>query len=222
MNNSVHTYRTITSLVFALSSTLSVANAAIRNPEPGDLVISEVMANPSAVPDRFGEWFELFNPTTDSLVLNDLVLSDNGSNEHQINTTNRLLINSGQYFVLARNGDTNLNGGVTADYVYSGFSLNNTSDAIIVSSDGMEITRLEYSAGFVKSGKSTELLSLPSEAGNYQLTPDTLTYGTGDTGTPGTAGSSKLMVSAVPVPAAIWLFASGLMGLCSIGKKKEG
>ncbi|NOZ36577.1 MAG: lamin tail domain-containing protein, partial [Gammaproteobacteria bacterium] len=141
MNNSVHTYCTLTSLVFALSGSLSVANAAIRAPKPGDLVISEVMANPSSVSDSVGEWFELFNPTLDSLVLNNLVLSDNGSNKHQINAANNLLINSGQYFVLARNGDSNINGGIVADYVYSGFTLNNRSDAIIISSDDVEITR---------------------------------------------------------------------------------
>ncbi len=222
MNHSVHTYYTITSLVFALSSTLSVATAAIRAPEPGDLLISEVMANPSAVTDRVGEWFEIFNPGKDSIILNNLVLSDNGSNQHQINAANDLLINSGQYFLLARNGDSNINGGIAADYVYSGFTLNNGSDAIIITSDGVEIIRLEYSSGFVKNGKSTELVSLPGGVEDYQTTPDMQTYGAGDTGTPGTEGSSKLMVSAVPVPAAIWLFVSGLAGLCGISKKKKG
>ncbi|HEB55426.1 MAG TPA: lamin tail domain-containing protein [Gammaproteobacteria bacterium] len=219
MNNSVRISYTITSLVFSLSCSLSVANAAIRAPEPGELLISEVMANPSAVSDRQGEWFELFNPTVDSLVLNNLVLSDNGSNNHQINAANDLFINSGQYFVLARNGDSNINGGIAADYVYSGFTLNNSADAIIISSDGIEITRLEYSSGFVKNGKSTELVSLPGEVDDYQTTPDLQTYGAGDTGTPGAEGSSELKVSAVPVPAAIWLFASGLIGLCGITKK---
>ncbi|VAX12416.1 hypothetical protein MNBD_GAMMA24-2407 [hydrothermal vent metagenome] len=222
MNNSVHSYCAITSLIFALSSSISLANAAIRTPGPGDLVISEVMANPSAVSDSVGEWFELFNPGMDSLILNNLVLSDNGRNRHQINASNDLLINRGQYFVLARNGDSNINGGIAADYVYSGFTLNNRSDAIIISLDGVEITRLEYNAGFVKNGKSTELLSLPSETDDYQTTPDQLTYGAGDTGTPGAEGSSELKVSAVPVPASLWLFASGLMGICSIGKKKKG
>lgn len=221
MNNSVRNYCTITSLVFALGSSASVVNAAIRTPGPGDLVISEVMANPSQVSDRVGEWFELFNPTMDSLVLDNLVLSDNGNNKHRINTDN-LFIDSGQYFVLARNGDSKINGGVVADYVYSGFTLNNNSDAIIISSGDVEITRLEYNSAFLKSGKSTELLSLPGEIGNYQVTPDSLTYGAGDTGTPGTAGSSILMVSAVPVPAAIWLFSSGLIGILSIGRKKKG
>ncbi|NOZ36576.1 MAG: PEP-CTERM sorting domain-containing protein, partial [Gammaproteobacteria bacterium] len=74
---------------------------------------------------------------------------------------------------------------------------------------------------FVKSGKSAELLSLPSEIDNYQITPNTETYGAGDAGTPGTAGSAKLMVSAVPVPASIWLFASGLIGFAKSAKRKR-
>jgi len=220
MKKSVHIYCTTTALIFALSSSLSVSFAAIRAPEPGDLVISEVMANPSAVSDRAGEWFELFNPTIDSLILNNLVISDNGSNAHQIDTGSDLLINSGQYLVLARNGDININGGVVADYVYTGFTLGNTSDAIIISSAGTEITRLEYNTGFSGMGKSTELLRLSSEIENYQPTPDTFIYGAGDIGTPGTAGSSELKVSSVPVPTAIWLFGSGLLGFCSLGRKK--
>ena len=220
MNKSVHIYCAGTALIVALSSPLSVSFAAIRAPEPGDLVISEVMANPSAVSDRAGEWFELFNPTIDSLILNNLVISDNGSNAHQMSTGSDLLINSGQYFVLARNGDININGGVVADYVYSGFTLGNTSDAIIITADGREITRLEYDAGFSSAGKSTELLMLSGEIENYQTTPDTFIYGAGDTGTPGTAGSSELKVSSVPVPAAIWLFGSGLLGFCGLGRKK--
>ncbi len=220
MNKSVHIYCTTTALIAALSSPLSVSFAAVRAPRPGDLLISEVMANPSAVSDRVGEWFELFNPTPDSLILNNLVISDNGSNTHQIDTGSDLLINSGQYLVLARNGDININGGVVADYVYSGFTLGNTSDAIIISSADTEITRLEYNRGFSGMGESTELLGLSSEIENYQPTPDTFIYGAGDIGTPGTAGSSELKVSSVPVPAAIWLFGSGLLGFCNPGRKK--
>ncbi len=220
MNTSIHPYFAITSLVFLLSSPLSVSHAAIRAPESGDLLISEIMANPSAVSDTVGEWFELFNPTTDSLILNDLILSDNGSNSHQISATNDLLINSGQYFVLARNNDVSINGGIIADYVYSSFTLGNTSDAIIISSNSSEITRLEYNSGFVKAGKSTELFQLPNEIGNYQQTADSFVYGSGDIGTPGMAGSVELPVSTVPVPAAVWLFGSGLIGLCGIARKK--
>lgn len=221
MNKSVHIYYTIASCIFLLSSSLSVSNAAIRAPAPGDLVISEVMANPSAVSDSAGEWFELFNPTTDSLILDNLVISDNGSNLHQINAGTSLLIESGQYLVFARNSDTSINGGIISDYTYSGFTLGNTADAIIISSNDIEITRLEYSAGFSGNGKSTELLKLPGDIANYQLTPDSFIYGAGDIGTPGRAGSSELGVSAVPVPAAVWLFGSGLLGLGSIGRKKN-
>lgn len=220
MNKSVHACTTA-AFIIALNSTISTSFAAIRAPAAGDLVISEVMANPSAVSDSAGEWFELFNPTLDSIILNNLFISDNGSNLHQINSGSSLLIDSGQYFVLARNGDINLNGGIVADYVYSGFSLGNTSDAIIISSDTVEITRLEYSTGFAQSGKSTELFRLPSTLDNYQTTADTFLYGAGDVGTPGTLGSSELPVSAVPVPTAIWLFGSGLLGLLGISRKKN-
>jgi len=220
MNTSVHPHLTITSLVFALCCPLSASYAAIRAPESGELLISEIMANPSAVSDTVGEWFELFNPTGDSLILNNLVLSDNGSNSHQINASDNLLINSGQYFLLARNGDSAINGGIIADYIYAGFTLGNTSDAIIISSTSSEITRLEYSSGFIEAGKSTELFQLPNDIGNYQRTADSFIYGAGDIGTPGIAGSAELPVSSVPVPAAVWLFGSGLIGLSSIARKK--
>ncbi len=221
MNKSIHTCCTITSFIFALNSLPGLAGAVTRAPVTGELLISEVMANPAAVTDSLGEWFELFNPTIDSLILNNLVISDNGSNLHRINTEIPLVIDSGEYFVLARNGDISVNGGVAADYVYSGFTLGNTSDAIIISSDDIEITRLEYSSGFSQSGKSTELFQLPGAIENYQLTPDSFIYGAEDIGTPGAAGSSELPVSTVPVPAAIWLFGSGLIGLCGIGKRRK-
>jgi len=221
MNKSVHQYLSITSLIVILGSPLSVANAAIRAPAPGDLVISEFMANPAAVSDSLGEWFELFNPTADSLILNNLIISDNGSNAHQINTESPLLINSGQYFVLARNADININGGVIADYIYSGFSLGNSSDAIIISSTDIEITRLEYSSGFIQAGRSSEIFQLPGDIENYQDTPDIFIYGAGDIGSPGTAGSSALPVSTIPIPAAAWLFGSGLIGFFSIARKNK-
>ena len=69
-----------------------------------DLLITEIMANPLAVTDTLGEWFELFNPTTESIDLSGLLLSDDGSNKHNISSATPLLVNSGSYFVMARNG----------------------------------------------------------------------------------------------------------------------
>ncbi|VAX05702.1 hypothetical protein MNBD_GAMMA25-1100 [hydrothermal vent metagenome] len=221
MNKSTRIFYTLSSLVFALSSPLTASHAAIRTPASGDLFISEIMANPAAVADSAGEWFELFNPTADSLIISGLVISDNGSNRHQINTDVSFVLDSGQYLVLARNSDININGGVEADYVYSSFTLGNSSDAIIISSDDVEITRLEYSSGFVQSGKSTELFQLSETIESYQITQDSFIYGNGDIGTPGAVGSATLPVSSVPLPAAVWLFSSGLLGLFGISRKKN-
>ena len=50
--------------------TLSTAQAGMIS----DLLITEVMVNPSQVSDTNGEWFELFNPTTDAIDLNGIFI----------------------------------------------------------------------------------------------------------------------------------------------------
>ena len=186
-----------------------------------DLFITEVMANPAAVSDTNGEWFELYNPTLETVDLEGAVLSDDGSNSHTISTGSALIINPGEYFVLGRNGDSLSNGGYNPDYVYSSFSLGNTSDQIVFSTDGTEMLRLNYTSGFVAAGQSSELIDDVMMASNYALTDGGLIYGLGDIGTPGAAGSFTPSPSAVPLPAAVWLFASGLAGLIGIGRKNK-
>ena len=48
-----------------LSLLLITTNAAAAT--VADLLISEVMVNPAAVSDTRGEWFELYNPTTEEI-----------------------------------------------------------------------------------------------------------------------------------------------------------
>lgn len=182
------------------------------------LLISEIMANPSQVSDANGEWFELYNPGTESVNLNGLLLSDAGSNQHTINSTSELLIAPGSYFVLARNGDTNSNGGLLADYIYgSGFGLNNTSDQITLTDSNGDTLSFSYSGDFVASGTSRELSSGLMTIDQYNLASSS--YGLGDLGTPGT-GSYNLSPSPVPLPAAVWLLMSGLLGLGVFGKRR--
>lgn len=184
---------------------------------PGDLLISEVMANPAAVSDSNGEWFEIFNASLNLIDLNALTISDDGSNSHIINADRSLLITPGEYFVLSNNGDSGSNGGFMPDYVYSGFSLANSSDQIIILDDGNEIFRLEYSgAPFGVTGVSAELINqvLNPQADDYGNTPTdaVFQYGDGDFGTPGGAGSVLLTTRApVPLPGATWLFGSAFL-----------
>jgi len=175
-----------------------------------DLLITEIMANPSAVGDSRGEWFELYNPTSDSFTLNGITLSDNGTDSHTIDSINDLIINPGQFFVLGRNGNSLLNGDYIADYVYSNFVLSNSDDEIILSDLMGNRLSLAYEAGFVTSGASSELQSTEMLISNYGVT--TYSYGDGDLGTPGTGRTYS--VAAVPEPSTLWTLLIGLGVFC--------
>ena len=54
---------------------------------------------------------------------------------------------------------------------------------------------------------------------NYALTDVSYSYGLGDIGTPGMAGS--FTPSPVPLPGAVWLLSSGLVGLIGISRRSR-
>jgi len=186
-----------------------------------DLLISEVMANPAAFSDARGEWFELYNPTTEVINLHEVTIGDDGSDRHRIESD--LLIMPGEYLTLARYLDP----GFTPDYVYDGFTLGNSDDEIVFSDGVSELLRLDYGSDFDAAGRSRELVGLPMIESNYDLTLASLGYGLGDIGTPGAAGSTSLGLSpaplpaVVPVPAAAWLFVSGLLALSSLSSARS-
>jgi len=186
-----------------------------------DLLISEIMADPVAVSDSNGEWFELFNPSSETVSLDGISLHDDGSNSVLLSGSG-LSIASGSYFVLGRNGDSLTNGGFNADYAYgSGFTLGNSSDEIVLSDASGELLRFNYGSGFVGSGVSMELTSDTLLASNFAASA--LAYGDGDFGTPGSAGSYAFSVepSPVPLPGAVWLFSSGLLGLIAVQRPRR-
>ena len=210
-------------LAFSIFNPAGLHAAAIY-PAPGDLIITEVMADPAAVSDTNGEWFEVYNLTENTLDLNGITLSDAGSDEHVVDNGGALNISSHGYLVFGRNGTFLQNGGYQADYVYSGFSLANTEDEIVLGLGDVELLRLEYGSGFAVAGKSMELagtVGFPPDATDY-LTGST-PYGSGDLGTPGAANASSWMVVAqpVPVPGAVWLLGSGLVGLLGVVGRKS-
>ncbi len=190
-------------LICSLSLTTGFSHAMMVS----DLLISEIMVNPAALSDARGEWFELYNPTHGEINLREITLGDDGSDRHRIESD--LLILPGEYLTLARYFDP----GFVPDYVYDDFILSNSGDEIVFSDGISELLRLEYGSNFDAAGRSRELGGLPMIASNYDLTLASLNYGLGDIGTPGEAGSLRLAVSTVPLPATAWLFISGVLAL---------
>ena len=153
------------------------------------VVITEIMANPSSVSDSYGEWFEITNTTDTIISLDGWTIKDNGSDMHLIQIENQdVAIDPGQFFVFARSGNLSSNGGVVSDYVYSGFSLSNTEDEmILVDSEGAVVDEVQYDSEWnFSSGISKEIHEVDLDNNlveNWFVS--TISYGSGDYGTPG-------------------------------------
>jgi len=139
---------------------------------PGDLLISELMANPVVIDDSAGEWVELHNPTAAALSLDGCSLDDGGRTPRALDPA--LSVAGGGYLTLARS----LNAGFTPDAVLA-LSLSNQSDGVAVICAGIEIDRFSY--GSVH--KVTEGASLSRDADGIWC-DGTLPYGD-NLGTPG-------------------------------------
>ncbi len=162
-----------------------------------EVVVNEIMQNPSAVADQAGEWLEIYNPTATDIDIDGWTIKDNDTDSHTIENGGPLVISAGGYLVLGNNGDTGTNGGVTVDYVYgSEWYLGNSADEVVLFDGSMnEVDRVEYDDGATfpdPNGVSMMLIdpALDNNLGeNWEETPEGLTYGDGDRGTPGCENS---------------------------------
>ncbi len=154
-----------------------------------DIVINEIMKNPTSVSDALGEWIEITNISNSSINLNGLILRDDGEEYHVI--SNDLIILPNEYLVLGSNNNILENGGVIIDYVYNSFSLSNLWDEVIIEHpNGTIIDAVYYDNGEFfpdENGKSMMLINpnLDNNIGINWAIPDT-NFGDGDYGTPGT------------------------------------
>jgi len=140
-----------TSLRFSLPSLLmlTVLLAATASAVAPNLIITEFMKNPSSVSDANGEYIEIFNNEATDQDIDGYILKDDGSDLHTINNGGPLVIPAGGYIVLGRDSSQATNGGYIADYQYSGFTLaNGTDEIVLVHSDTVtEVDRVNYSDG---------------------------------------------------------------------------
>lgn len=179
----------------AYTPTVTATPTATTTPPPlFKIFISEIMADPDAVNDSVGEWFELFNPEPEAVNLNGWHILDEARDSHTIDTD--LWINSGAYLVLARVQDPAQNGGVNVGYSYSGLTLANSEDVLmLVDSLERPVDRVGWGSGTVltvRPGASLERLSF-EEVAQWQIAHSAWPGSLGDRGSPG----------GPPVPAAV-------------------
>ena len=155
-----------------------------------NILISEIMADPSQVSNSTGEWFEAFNASPVAVDVNGWTIQV-GTNDIVIDNGGPLPIGSGQFFVFAANGDPAANGGLVADYATGPLGLANTGTTIAILDDsGTEIDSVAYGPG--TPGASINLVRSPdgSDTG-LDTYVSTLVYGDGDLGTPGSPAKSN-------------------------------
>ncbi|NNE07933.1 MAG: lamin tail domain-containing protein, partial [Gemmatimonadetes bacterium] len=163
-----------------------------RAAAPGDVVITEIMQNPAAVSDANGEWIELYNSTGSPIDIEGWTIGDGDAENHTIQAGGSSVIPANGFYVMGRFSDVTQNGGVTLDYPYTGMTLGNGADAVVLKEGGATIDSVGYDDGVTfpdPSGASMELVDPAADnsvGGNWE---ENLTdpYGDGDYGTPGAA-----------------------------------
>lgn len=166
----------------------------------GDLLITEIMPDPSNLSDTEGEWFEIYNNSDRTINLQNLILDRDGSNVHTISDSIDLL--PGEYFVMAKTATAT---DAVNIYVYgSAITLSNSGAVLSIynedtgSGPGNLIFSVDYGqSGFPSaSGASISLnpnlLNATDAVSGTSWCLSTSAYNTGDLGTPGAVNDNCL------------------------------
>ncbi len=166
----------------------------------GDIIITEIMQNPSAVTDANGEWFEVYNTTGSPINMQGWIIKDEASAGEEF-VISALTVPANGYAVFGVNADMGTNGGVSVDYEYSDVSLGNGADGLIIECNSTVIDQVIWDGGTDfpdPNGASMELSLTTYDADDNDLGANwgegTSTYGAGDTGTPGSDNDFTLSI----------------------------
>ena len=184
--------------------TIAVDYITVTEETTGDLMVTEIMQNPSSVLDENGEWFEVFNPNNSPIDMYGWYIKDNDYDSIKI--LSNLIVPANGFVTLGLKSDPGINGNYVCDYEYSNFFIANGADEIVLfNPNEEEIDRVEYDGGpnwpdpngasMIFTGNNTD------DNNNYQnwdvATLRELTYsGTilTDVGSPGTNGTAQNLI----------------------------
>jgi hypothetical protein len=169
---------------------------AVQVAQPGDVLVTELMLDPTAVYDADGEWVELRNMTSAPIDISGWELADTGPDSVLVSFGTPLSIPANDYLLLGKSTSTSVNGGAPVAWAYgSDFTLANSGDEVILyRDDGQLMFSLSYAGSWaVEPGISYQLnptvtdLSGAQNKGNWCVAWSAASYGLGDYGTPGLA-----------------------------------
>jgi hypothetical protein len=125
------------------------------DPQSGELIIREYMANPSGSFNDLAEWFEVVNVSGGTVDLDGWTIESGGvggDETHEI--AGPLTVDDGGTLLFARTDSVPFD----YDYDYEGISLANNSDWLaLVNTDGDIVDYIFYEAGAVIGGRSRKL-----------------------------------------------------------------
>ena len=164
-------------------------------PQPGELVVTEIMYDPTAVSDASGEWFELHNPSADTAYhLGECAIRIGADGADQ--AIGDLTVEPGAWLVLARRATEN--GGLAPAFVFSAGSLSNSGDTVAILCGPAASRWIVDAVAYAVDGgwPTARGASLSLSAGALSASANdepaawcvaAAPYGDGDRGTPGEA-----------------------------------
>lgn len=163
----------------------------------GDLIFTEVQANPAVVTDAVGEWFELRSLVSWPIDLSGWTVADQGSDSFVVSPGVPLVVPAMGWVTLGVSADTSVNGLVPVAFAYgTDLYLSNTSDEILLTDpSGTLVASLVYGlVGWPNSEGRSSMLSADAmdeisaaDYFNWCVTDAAYPYGLGDLGTPSAA-----------------------------------
>lgn len=197
---------------------LAIGGIPLTEPMYGEILFTEVMPDPTFVPDATGEWFELHNWGETTYDLSGYTLysssTSTGFTADLLGAAEPLTIAPREYLVFGKSAEPQLNGNLPAPQVLANVGIANAGDSLELWRGSIKIDGIHYGNGPTglgvenvlwaaasTPGISFEMQGNPSlgRTGQYGLSEPL--YNPQDRGTPGAANFTE----AVP-PADLFLF----------------